>query len=179
MVTAEGDFPKVGNDPLYNSEINLMNGLNEYASGLPVSVPAGSTSLAGYWASTNGSIDSVTDNNSATYWEGTYVGSGINSAGSVVIDLGYSTYRNRLIFAGSITSINGGVNFDILGINSTTGSNIPIVNPAQVSNAASLNIAGSNFSVDSLHAIDTLSFAFTNVAVNGSTTLRLSDIKLI
>lgn len=47
MVSAEGEFPKIGNDPIFNSEINLLRPVTELYTGAGFDSSAANTTVEG------------------------------------------------------------------------------------------------------------------------------------
>jgi hypothetical protein len=179
MPTAEGVLPKVGNDPIYASEINRFAGASDYLYGINLSLSPGSSTNSGCWAvPSSNNLNYATDNNMNTSWAGSFI-INYSAEGSIVFNLPQPLYKNRLLFAGSLTTdvtFQTGY-FQCIATNTNGGSDIVF----STGNPADFNIIGSSFDLPKyFYPIQSITCKmYTGPTNNGSMVLLIKEMKLL
>lgn len=113
MATAEGVFPKIGNDPIYASEINTLYGINRLKGITPI-LPVAKNYGGGFgttvaWSTDPTNLGNTTDEDISS---ATGVGSLITGAGTIFSsmewDLGDNFFRTYLWVKADFTEDNLG-----------------------------------------------------------------------
>ena len=175
-MTAEGTFPKIDGDIFYASEANRFASDNEVASGVSISVAAGSSTAGGVWAGTStGSLDQVTNYDNSTFWAGSWLGP-TNSIGSIVLTLPRGSFRNAVIYAGSLTGTgtSGQKDFTLKVQDPDTGSSTTLATLTQPH-----SITGSKFDNFAVHKTGQIVYETSRISAAGSNIVKLFNIQVL